>query len=474
MTIPDQLISDSIRLLPLFVVVITGLVQMILATTRLSPVTVTLVSLAGYLIAAILLATGGMPTGDLFNGFVRIESIGWVGSWVVLLIACLHTLIVSRSGSTYSVKTADFLALQAFAVAGMLMLIWSGDLITVFIGVETMSIPFYVMAGINRKDIRSNEAAMKYFLIGAFAGGFLLYGIALIYGATGSTSLTVIREFLENGQAGLLYWLGLALVLVGFLFKISGVPFHFWAPDVYQGAPSASSAFLATAGKVASFTGLAVIGLKLAPPLSDKWIGILAVVSGLSMIAGNLTALPQSSIKRMLGFSSVAHAGYILLGFLSQSGSGFQAVGYYLLVYAVTNFAAFAVVMLLETDPKGLSVDGARGLGYRRPLESAILAITMFSLLGIPPLGGFVGKYLIFIDAWQAGYYSLVILAVITSAISAGFYLRVVVALYQPVDTSREPIQGSLALVSVCLAVVIILVTGIWPAWPSGLLLSAW
>jgi NADH-quinone oxidoreductase subunit N len=329
--------------------------------------------------------------------------------------------------------------------------------VILFLGLELMSVCFYVLAGFARRRPASNEAGLKYFLLGAFATGFLLYGIALVYGATGTTQLAGIAAHVGTSSPMLV--IGLGLLLIGLAFKVAAVPFHMWVPDVYEGAPTTVTAFMSTGGKAAAFAALA---LALSAPVLQAVAPVrqvLAVIAALSMVIGNIIAITQVSVKRMLAYSSIAHAGYILTGIVAANSMGSDGVVFYLAAYTVMNIGAFGVLSVLETpDGQHLTFDDYAGLPGRHPVLAALMALFLFSLTGIPPFAGFFGKYYVFAGAIQAGYTWLAIVGVLMSVVSAFYYLRLVVLMYfkeqaLPADT-RPPALAVAALVICALAVI--------------------
>ncbi|MEX0720406.1 MAG: NADH-quinone oxidoreductase subunit N [Balneolaceae bacterium] len=321
-------------------------------------------------------------------------------------------------------------ALLLFATSGMLALAGSNDLITLFIGLETMSICLYVMAGLIKNEKSGAESALKYFLLGAFSTGFLLYGIALLYGATGTTNIPAIGA---AASTNLLFLAGAGLILVGFLFKVSAVPFHMWTPDVYQGTPTTLTAYMATASKAATFVAFILVLSRALPVMEGlNWQLVLSVVAIVTMIFGNIIALVQDNVKRMLAYSSIAHAGYALVGLAAGTIEGYSAVLFYLFAYTLMNIGAFGVIAYYEQN-KGLDFTQVRnlaGLGFKEPMMGIALCIFLFSLAGIPPLVGFVGKYYVFAAAINADMIGLAIVGVLASAASVYYYLRVMVYLY--------------------------------------------
>lgn len=335
------------------------------------------------------------------------------------------------------IERGEYYILLLFSVAGMMLMAQAGDLIIVFLALELLSIPLYVLAGFARPRPDSEEAALKYFLLGAFAGGFLVYGVALVYGATGTTGLTGIMTSIGIGSANLpLLVIGSALVLVGMGFKVAAVPFHMWTPDVYQGAPSSVTAFMSVGAKAAGFAALLRIFVAAFPLMIPDMTMIIWIIAALTMFVGNVVAIAQSNIKRMLAYSSIAHAGYILMALVTygQEGVNVNAVAaalFYLLAYAFTSFGAWAVVIALEqAEGEGLSLESYAGLGRKYPLLAAAMAIFMLSFTGVPPTLGFMGKFFLFRTVIEGGYIGLALIGVLTSLISAFFYLRVIVIMY--------------------------------------------
>jgi NADH-quinone oxidoreductase subunit N len=348
----------------------------------------------------------------------------------------------------------------------MILMAQAADLIVVFLALELLSIPLYILAGIARPDPASEEASLKYFLLGAFAGGFVVYGVALSFGATGTTSLAGIVATIAEGAADItLLLVGSGLILIGLGFKVALVPFHMWTPDVYQGAPTPLTAFMAVGAKAAGFAALLRIFLAALPVLSDELVPVFWVLSALTMFTGNLIAIAQSNIKRMLAYSSIAHAGYILMALVTfgQGSLTTDVVGaslFYLFGYAVTNFGAWAVVIALEKkEGQGLNLEDYNGLGKKYPLQAAAMLVFMLSFIGVPPTLGFVGKFYLFRTVVSGGYIWLAIIGVLTSLLSAYYYLRVVVNMYmQDGDPEINPDRW-LKLISLAAALAVVLLS---------------
>jgi len=394
----------------------------------------------------------------------------------VILAGALGSLVLSvpylkKVGHDYG----EVYALLLFATCGMMTLASAGSLITLFVGLETMSICLYVLTGLVREEARANESALKYFLLGAFSTGFFLYGIALLYGASGTMLLSELGSgAAETGRGGLLV-AGVALLLVGFFFKVSAVPFHMWTPDVYQGAPTPLTGYMSTASKAAAFAALVVVLARVIPipEVGDQVALLLALVSAVTMVVGNVVAVVQRNVKRMLAYSSIAHAGYLLAGLAAGTAAGYSGALYYLLAYTLMNLGAFGVMAALEWDGEQgaeQTVESLAGLGYRKPLLGVLMGTFMFALAGFPPLAGFIGKYVVFAAAIQSGLVWLAIVGVLTSAVSAYYYLRVLVALWMrtsedsPEAVRQSSFPTSTATVVVLTAcAVLILVFGILP-----------
>ncbi len=379
-----------------------------------------------------LLLFGGRPS-VAFSGALAAGGYTAYFDLLVLFAAAMTALMSVEYAADQGLAGAEYYALLMFAALGMMLMAAGDDLIVIFLGLETMSIAIYALAGFMRHDPRSNEAALKYFLLGAFSTGFLLYGIAFIYGATGSIKLEPIEAALSRPATdNALLLAGVGLLLIGFGFKIAAVPFHMWAPDAYEGAPTPVTAFMAVGVKAAAFAAFVRIFMVHLGPLGPQWTMVLWVMAGLTMTVGNLAALVQTNIKRMLAYSAIAHAGYILVGMTAAAAPrAGGAILYYLLGYAFTNLGAFTVVVALER--RGAIHDNLadyRGLAARHPFLAAAMALFMLSLAGVPPLAGFFGKFYIFSAALDAHLLWLTIIAVINSVISAYYYLSVLIAMY--------------------------------------------
>ncbi len=423
--------------------------------------------------------TGIESTG--FNSMVSLDGFSTFAN--ILLLASGLFAIALAYGYTkrMGIERGEYYTLLLFSLTGMMLMAQANDLIMVFIALELLSIPLYVLSAISRK-LNSEESGVKYFLLGAFASGFVVYGTALIFGATGSTNLSVIFVQAASGAtSGLLLTIGAALLLVGFGFKVAAAPFHMWTPDVYQGAPTSVTAFMAAGAKIAGFVALFRVFATAFPALSSDLTDILWALSALTMIVSNLTAISQTNIKRMLAYSAIAHAGYILMAFVPYGNAkvaptAIAAGLFYLMAYALSNFGSWGVVIALEkAEGKGLKIEDYAGLSRKHPLLALAMTIFMLSLIGLPPTLGLVGKFYLFRAVIAGGFTGLAIIGVLTSLISAYYYLRVVVTMYmrdgEP-TTERETwldlSTGATALLTVGLS----LVPQILFAWASSAVLK--
>src|SRR5687767_4590846 len=364
-------------------------------------------------------------------------------------------------------ERGEYYTLLLFSVTGMMLMAQAADLIVVFLALELLSIPLYVLAAFARPRVESEEAGIKYFLLGAFSTGFVVYGIALVFGATGSTNLAANFEFASGGTSNLLLTIGAALVLIGFGFKVAAVPFHMRTPDVYQGAPSAVTAFMSSGAKIAGFAALLRVFATAFPSIAVDMTDVFWVLAALTMIVGNVVAISQTDIKRLLAYSSIAHAGYILMAFVPYGNPDVAPVSiaaglFYLVSYALTNFGAWGVVIALEkTEGRGLSISEYAGLAKKHPALAAAMTVFMLSLIGLPPTIGLIGKFYLFRAVIDGGFYGLAVIGVLTSLISAFYYLRVVVTMYMrdgAPTTERETwldmTTGVMAIATVAISLV--------------------
>ncbi len=379
-----------------------------------------------------------------FNGMVVLDGFSTFVNALILVSGLLGISLAYGYIKRMGIERGEYYTLLLFSVTGMMLMAQAADLIVVFLALELLSIPLYVLAAFARPNLQSEEAGVKYFLLGAFSTGFVVYGTALIFGATGTTSLSGIFTAASNGTPGLLLTIGAALLLVGFGFKVAAVPFHMWTPDVYQGSPTAVTAFMSSGAKIAGFAALLRVFSMAFPSLTADMTDVLWALAALTMIVGNVTAISQTNIKRLLAYSSIAHAGYILMAFVPYGNKEIMPVSvaaglFYLVTYAVTNFGAWGVVIALEkADPStgsgrdggGLEISDYMGLAKKHPALAAAMTVFMLSFIGFPPTLGMVGKFYLFRAVIAGGYPGLAVIGVLTSLVSAYYYLRVVVNMY--------------------------------------------
>jgi NADH-quinone oxidoreductase subunit N len=390
---------------------------------------------------------------------------------VAILVTALISILFSLD---YLYKAeivrGEYYPLLLFSVSGMMLMAMAADLIVVFLALELLSIPLYILSGFARPRPDSEESAMKYFLLGAFSSAFMIYGIALVYGATGSTVLARVVEAIHSGAMGNTYLLiGAGLILVGLSFKVAAVPFHMWTPDVYEGAPTTVTGFMSVGAKAGGFAAMIRIFLAAFPMLAADWAPAVAMISALTMVLGNFVALAQSNIKRMLAYSSIAHAGYIMMAIAAGTppnvGNATSAAVFYLLAYTFTNLGAFAVVTAVERERgRGVGLNDYAGLAAQRPWLALAMAFFMFSLTGIPPAAGFTAKLFVFRAALEANLLWLVIIGVITSVISAYFYLRVVIIMFMREGSATADTRPALTW-AIGLTALGTLLLGIQPGW---------
>jgi NADH-quinone oxidoreductase subunit N len=462
------------------------------------------ISLAGLLLAAVAcvyLWVNGTPSADAFNGMIVLDELRLGFTLIFLLVSAL-TLLLSIVWVEYeNLPAGEFHSLLLFATVGMMLMASGNDLVIIFLGLEILSIATYVLAGFRRTDVRSNESSLKYFILGSFSSAFLLYGIALVYGATsiaepgpagalarivpGTTNIAEIANRVSTAQYPALLYAGAAMMLVGFGFKIATAPFHIWTPDVYEGAPTPVTAFMAAGPKAAgfaSFIRVFVFGLPFvvsgsnsaAGNLHQTWVSTLVVMAILTMTLGNVVAIVQNNVKRLLAYSSIAHAGYALIGVIAagaavdpvQRNTAITAVIFYLLTYAVMNVGAFAVVQLIaRSGDRRTSIEDYSGIGFESPVLAFSLSLFLLSLLGMPLTAGFMGKIMVFGAAIDQKYYGLVVIGVLNTAVSAYYYLRLIIVMFFGERTTawsppRIPVTVAVTL---ALTVLGVLYLGVFP-----------
>jgi NADH-quinone oxidoreductase subunit N len=476
-------------IMPELIICVVGVVVMLLdAFARPSQRWITGgLSLAGLLAAAVaaiqLWSTSvGAPAND-FNGMIVLDELRLSFTLIFLLVSALTILISMVWVENEKLPAGEFHALLLFATAGMMLMASGNDLVIIFLGLEILSIATYVMCGFRRTDLRSNESSLKYFILGSFSSAFLLYGIALIYGGTGTTNITAISQIasgLEVARYPALMFAGAAMMLVGFGFKIATAPFHIWTPDVYEGAPTPVTAFMAAGPKAAGFASFLRVFIFGFPfvvaagtSVNSVWVNALAVMAIITMSVGNIVAIVQNNVKRMLAYSSIAHAGYALVGFVAAGSStgadrdnALASVAFYMLTYAVMNLGAFSIVTLIaRKNDRRTEVEDYNGIGFRAPALAFTLSLFLLSLLGLPLTAGFMGKVMVFNAAIKAGFYVLVVIAVLNTAISAYYYLRLIIVMFfreRSTEWARPHVPASLAL-AIVITVVGVFYLGLFP-----------
>jgi NADH-quinone oxidoreductase subunit N len=464
--------KELVLLAPQIILVFAGMILMLLEPItapahkgRMARIAV----LATVVAALTLMPQWNLSPRTILGGMFAVDNFSVFFQWLFLIIAAVSSYLSMKFNERESINRGEYYALLLFACSGMSMMAASSDLIFTFLGIEILSIATYILAGFKKNDIRSNESSLKYFLLGSFATAILLYGIALIYGGTGSTNYQVIRELaLFQGSIQTTTLIGLGLLMVGFAFKVALVPFHSWVPDVYEGAPTPVTAFMAVGPKAAGFAALMRILIQAFPFLAQDWSSVLWLLAILTMTLGNVVAVLQTNIKRMLAYSAIAHAGYILVGIVASSNAGFSAVLFYLVIYTVMNLLAFSVV--LSFSRKGdmhVHLADYAGLARKAPFAAGVLSLALISLAGIPLTGGFMGKFYLFSAAIQKGYVGLAIVGVLNSVVSVFYYFRIMVYMYmkEPGEEAPEPETVSWPVRAIMvLGAVGVLFLGIFPS----------
>jgi NADH-quinone oxidoreductase subunit N len=455
---------------PALIVALSGLLVLLVQafTPRGRSAPCAPLALAGLFAAALqLLRTLASPQrGAVLGGAVAADDFALFLQLLILGVGALAVLVAPDYLRAAGMDRGEYYALLLFALVGMLGLVSTLELISLFVALEIMSVALYAMAGLRRDRLESQESAVKYFITGAFSSAFFLYGVALLYGVSGSTSLHRISAALAGGAGGPLAVLGAGMLLVGFGFKVASVPFHMWTPDVYEGAPTPVTGFMAAGVKAAAFGALLRVFAGALGAAAHEWQPAVAVLAALTMTIGNLGALLQTSLKRMLAYSSVAHAGYLLTALVGRPELATSAVLFYLVGYAAVNIGGFgALAALGSRGREPVTLDDLAGLGERRPALAAALTVFLISLTGVPISAGFVGKFYLFGAAVDAGQIWLAVLGVVMSVVSAYYYLGVVVAMYMqepaaPTEFSPVPAGAALALLA---AVLVTLGLGVYP-----------
>ncbi|HKJ27647.1 MAG TPA: NADH-quinone oxidoreductase subunit N [Anaerolineales bacterium] len=474
-------IEDILNILPIVFVVVWAMVLLVVEAFSKRRGLVIVLAVLG-LVAALVLTVMHIGTeASVFKTMMTVDGYA-VFIWVLVLASGLLTIGLSYDyAKRMGWARGEVYVLMLFSIAGAMLMASAANLIVVFLALELLSIPLYILAAIAPNDASSEEAGLKYFLLGAFSGGFILYGIAMVYGATGSTNLLAVVEAAGSTQSPLYMLVGAAMILIGLGFKVAVVPFHMWTPDVYQGSPTPVTAFMAVVAKAGGFAALLRVFISAFPALSDDLVPVLAAIVILTLVIGNIAAVAQKNIKRMLAYSSISHAGFIMMAFITYGqadvyADAVAAVLYYLLAFAVTSFGSWAVVIALEkAEGKGLELDDYNGLGKKYPMLSAAMLVFMLSFAGVPPTLGFGGKFYLFRTVLQGGYAWLAVIGVLASLVSAYYYLRVVIHMYfeegDPTVRS-EPVLNLVTAVTVVGTLALFFLSGPILAWAAQSVLA--
>ena len=408
------------------------------------------------------LSSSGNPSLSGLSGALTIDGFALFFNWIIVVATVVVALVSARYLEVSGENHTEYYSLLLFAQCGMFFLVAGTDLVTLFIGLELMALSFYIMVGFLRTEKRSNEAAMKYLLLGAFSSGFLAYGFSVMYGISGSTRITDVANAISQRPAwDPIVFLAMATTAVGLLFKVSAAPFHMWAPDAYEGAPTTVTAYLSVASKAASIAFLLRIFLGPLGPVRATWEPLLAVVAVVTMTVGNLAAINQNNLKRLLAYSSISHAGYMLLGLIAGNQTGITGVAVYVMVYTFMNLGAFLVIIALRRENIiGEDMDDIAGLMHKSPGHDVLMLIFLLSLAGIPPTAGFLGKYYIFLSLIETKHYALAVIGTLYVAVAIYYYFRIVRSMFTREETAKEGLATTFGL-RVALAATGLLTLGI-------------
>jgi NADH-quinone oxidoreductase subunit N len=438
------------------------------AKNALLPVTV-----VGLLAAlGLAIAQWNSNAQPIYHGMMLFDNYAVAFSAITIISTILILLLSKEYFEKISTHVAEYYAIILFSLAGIIVMVSYYNLTMLFIGIEIMSVSLYILAGIKKNDFASNEASLKYFLMGAFSTGFLLFGIALIYGASGSFNLAAIRDWVVTHPKGIdpLFYTGIMLIIVGLCFKVGAAPFHFWTPDVYEGSPTLITAFMSTVVKTAGFAAFLRLFAECFAPLADFWMPALLVITIITLFIGNVTALYQQSFKRMLAFSSISHAGYLLFAIVALGSGSANSVFVYSTAYSIASIIAFAALILVQQQSDSDNFDTFNGLAKKNPFLAFVLTVSMLSLAGIPLTAGFIGKFFVFSGALSQYHSTLVILAVVNAIISIFYYFRVIIAMYFRSSERAELIVPGYFNFVLGLAALITIIIGIYPGFISNLI----
>lgn len=463
--------TDYLSILPTLILAVWAMALMLIELRVSRASVIGWLALIGFVVAGLVTVLLWNQNGFGFSGMVVVDPYALFLGLIGIIAGALTVLQSLNYINDRNIARGEYFALLMFSVSGITLMASANNLIIVFIALEILSIPLYVLAGFAGPNRQSQEAAVKYFLLGAFASGFLLFGIALVYGATGTTDLSIIANMIVNPDGQALLLIGSGLVLVGLGFKVAVVPFHMWTPDVYEGAPTPITGFMSVGAKVGGFAALIRIFVFAFGDFQSEWMMLFAIIAALTMVLGNVVAVLQNNLKRMLGYSSIAHAGYILMGVAAAGDPrgferGLTGAMFYLLAYAFTNLGVFAVMaMLANKEGEDQSYTAYRGLARRNLPMAMAMAFFMLSLTGIPLTGGFIGKYYLFWAAIQSDLVWLAIIGVLTTVVSAFYYLRVVIEMFmREPEKEVEPVQYRPLNFSLALTSAATLILGVVPA----------
>lgn len=425
---------------------------------------VTVIGLIGALVLAVLEWNSGAT--PIYSGMMLFDNFAVAFSSLTIVSTILILLLSKTYFYKISENVAEYYTIILFALAGIIVMVSYHNLSMFFVGLEIMSVSLYILAGIKKRDFASNEAALKYFLMGAFSTGFLLFGIALIYGSAKSFDMAVIAQYVIDRPTGIdpMFYVGISLMMVGMCFKIGAAPFHFWTPDVYEGSPTLITAFMSTVVKTAGFAAFLRLFAFCFAPLADFWMPTLLVITIITLFIGNITALYQTNFKRMLAFSSISHAGYMLFAIVSLGSSSVNSVFVYAAAYSVASIIAFAVLILVKEQTGGENFENFNGLGKKNPFLAFVLTVSMLSLAGIPLTAGFIGKFFMFSTALQQYHIWLIVLAVINAIIGIFYYFKVIVAMYFKDAERKELTSTGYYQFVLSLSVIATIILGIYPS----------
>jgi NADH-quinone oxidoreductase subunit N len=438
------------------------------AKNALLPVTV--IGLVAALILAVVQWNDGAQ--PIYSGMLLFDNFSIAFSALTILSTILILLLSKGYFERISSHVAEYYALILFALAGIIVMVSYNNLTMLFIGIEIMSVSSYILAGIKKNDFASNEAALKYFLMGAFSTGFLLFGITLIYGSSGSFGLEAIRDYVITHPRGIdpLFYTGIMLIVVGLCFKVGAAPFHFWTPDVYEGSPTLITTFMSTVVKTAGFAAFLRLFMASFAPLSDFWVPVLVVISIVTLFIGNVTALYQQSFKRMLAFSSISHAGYLLFAIIALGAASANAVFMYTAAYSIASIIAFGSLILVQQQTDSENFESFNGLAAKNPFLAVVLTIAMLSLAGIPLTAGFIGKFYMFNSALSQYQVWLVIIAVVNAIISIFYYFRVIIAMYFRTAERTEVVVPTYYTFVLGFSAIATIVIGVYPSLIANLI----